>query len=237
METYFRRLKNVCKSEFERELQEKMERQEKCFVITANPEIFMLGKRSAEIDHILRSDNTVMVADGVGLLVAGKKLGIELKERIPGVELCEDLLKYADENGKRIFLFGAAPEVVEMLAEKIEKEYRGIDLCGYENGYVSDKDAVFARMRELKPDLVLVALGMPVQEQLIHRHMKEFDKGVFIGVGGSFDVLSGYKNRAPEIFIKLNLEWLYRITKEPKRLKRFWDNNVKFLFAVKRGKR
>lgn len=237
MEAYFKRLKNVNKREFVEELQQKMERQEKCFVITANPEIFMLAKKSKEIEHILRDKDTVMVADGIGLILAGKKLNMELKERIAGVELSEDLLRYADRTKKRVFLFGAAPEVMNMLVEKIHREYRGIDLCGYENGYVKDRDAVFARIRKQQPDLVLVALGMPAQERLIYKHIKEFDKGIFIGVGGSFDVLSDYKKRAPQIFIKCNLEWLYRIVKEPKRLKRFWDNNVKFLFAVKRNKR
>ena len=87
-----------------------------------------------------------------------------------------------------------------------------------------------------KPDIVLVALGIPLQEKLIYKHLNKFDKGIFVGVGGSFDVISGHKKRAPKIFIKLNLEWLYRILKEPKRLKRFYDSNVKFLFKVKKYK-
>lgn len=235
MKKYFEKLKNVYKSEFVEELEQKIEREEKCFVITANPEIFMLGKKSKEIDRILCDEDTVMVADGIGLIIGGKKMGLELKERIPGVEICEELLKYADKHRKSVFLFGAAPEVADMLAEKIHTEYSGIQLCGYENGYVKEKDAVFSKIQEAKPDLVFVALGMPAQEQLIYKHLNQFEKGIFIGVGGSFDVLSGYKKRAPQIFVKLNLEWLYRITKEPKRLKRFWDNNIKFLFAIKRN--
>ena len=85
-----------------------------------------------------------------------------------------------------------------------------------------------------KPDIILVAWGIPAQEKLIYKHLDKFDKGIFVGVGGSFDVISGHKKRAPKIFIKLNLEWLYRIIKEPKRLKRFYDSNVKFLFKVRR---
>ena len=86
-------------------------------------------------------------------------------------------------------------------------------------------------------DIVLVALGMPIQEKLIYKHLNEFDKGIFVGVGGSFDVLSGTKKRAPEFFIQHNLEWLYRITKEPSRLKRFYNNNIKFLFNVNKEKK
>ena len=79
----------------------------------------------------------------------------------------------------------------------------------------------------------MVALGVPSQEKLIYKHLDEFKKGIFIGVGGSFDVLSGTKKRAPKLFIKTNTEWLYRIICEPKRLKRFWNNNVKFIIKVK----
>ena len=92
------------------------------------------------------------------------------------------------------------------------------------------------KISKLKPDILLVALGIPMQEELIYRHMNEFNKGIIVGVGGTFDVLSGTKKRAPKIFIKLNLEWLYRIIKEPSRLKRFWNNNVKFIFKVRKEK-
>lgn len=89
---------------------------------------------------------------------------------------------------------------------------------------------------ELNPDICLVALGIPEQEILISKYIENAKKGIYIGVGGSLDVLSGTKKRAPEIFIKLNLEWLYRIIKEPKRIKRFWNNNIKFLIEVRKNK-
>ena len=83
----------------------------------------------------------------------------------------------------------------------------------------------------------MVALGIPNQEKLIYKHLKEFKKGIFIGVGGSFDVISGSKKRAPKLFVKFNIEWLYRICKEPSRLKRFWNNNVKFIFKIQKMKK
>ena len=88
-------------------------------------------------------------------------------------------------------------------------------------------------MIKKEPDIVLVALGMPLQEELIYKYFDKFKKGIFIGVGGTFDVLSGSKKRAPKILIKLNLEWFYRIIKEPKRIKKFWNNNVKFMWYIK----
>ena len=77
---------------------------------------------------------------------------------------------------------------------------------------------------------------MPLQEELIYKHLNDFTKGIFVGVGGSFDVMSGVKKRAPKIFQKLNIEWLYRIIVEPKRIKRFYQNNVKFIFRIKKLK-
>ena len=97
-----------------------------------------------------------------------------------------------------------------------------------------DKDSVFDEIANIQPDVVLVALGIPAQEMLIAKHYNRFKKGVFIGVGGSFDVLSGMKKRAPKIFIKLNLEWLYRILKEPNRFGRFYRSNVKFISEIKK---
>ena len=101
---------------------------------------------------------------------------------------------------------------------------------------MQDKDKVFREISKLNPDIILVALGIPIQEKLIYKHLNEFNKGIFVGVGGSFDVISGHKKRAPKIFVKLNLEWLYRIICEPKRIKRFYNNNVKFLLKVRKIK-
>lgn len=132
---------------------------------------------------------------------------------------------------------GAKQEVLQKLVERIKAEYSNIELLGYQDGYIQNKDEAFEQIAELKPDVVLVALGIPAQEQLIYKHYDKFDKGIFVGVGGSFDVLSGTKKRAPKIFIKLNLEWLYRITKEPKRIKRFYVSNVKFISKIQKMKR
>ena len=98
------------------------------------------------------------------------------------------------------------------------------------------QDKVFDKISKSNPDIVLVALGIPLQEKLIYKHLSKFKKGIFVGVGGSFDVISGHKKRAPKLLIKLNLEWLYRIAKEPKRIKRFYNSNVRFIFKVRKLK-
>ena len=100
---------------------------------------------------------------------------------------------------------------------------------------------MFDEIADEQQDIVLVAIGIPQQEILIYKNYERFEKGIFIGVGGSFDVLSGMKKRAPEFFVKCNLEWLYRIVKEPKRMKRFFVSNIKFIIEVlklaKKGKK
>ena len=149
------------------------------------------------------------------------------------MDLAEKLLKLAGQQGKSVYLLGAKEEVVSALAKKLRDQYPQIQVR-YKNGYGKDKDADFREIEALQPDLVLVALGVPAQEKLIARHLGHFQKGVFIGVGGSFDVLSGSKRRAPALFVKTNTEWLYRILREPSRLKRFYRNNVRFLGQVRR---
>ena len=114
----------------------------------------------------------------------------------------------------------------------IKEKYPRIKVLGSTNGYVKNRDEIFKNIIDLNPDICLVALGIPMQEELIAKHIDKAKKGIYIGVGGSFDVLSGTKKRAPKIFIKLNLEWLYRILTEPSRLKRFYENNIKFVIKV-----
>ena len=203
MRTYYDKAYKGKKKDFLNLLKERIDSGRRTFVVTANPEIFMLGRKLPEMNEALSDEETLIVPDGIGVIRGGKQLGYEFEERIPGVEICEELFAY---------------------------------LAGCTDGYVQDKEKVFREIVEMQPDIVLVALGAPKQELLIHRYYRRGEKGVFIGVGGSFDVLSGRKKRAPSFFIRHNLEWLYRIASEPKRLKRFWDSNIKFLFELRKEK-
>ena len=203
------------------------------FVVTANPEILMHAGDSPEIRALLLDEETAVVTDGISVVKAMRLLGLPAKERITGVDLAEQLLKLAGQQGKSVYLLGAKEEVVSALAQKLKAQYPQMEIH-YKNGYGKDKDADFREIEALQPDLVLVALGVPAQEKLIARHLERFSKGVFIGVGGSFDVLSGSKRRAPAVFVKTNTEWLYRILREPSRLGRFYRNNIKFLGQIRR---
>ena len=206
----------------------------KTFIVTANPETYMLSKKDEEMKSIIYNKENLIVPDGISIVKTASYFGIDLKERITGVDLCSYLLKLADENKYSLYLFGSTSDVIEKLVNVIKEKYSNINILGYSNGYEKDKDAIMKKIVKLNPDICLVALGIPYQEKLINKYLDIAKKGIYVGVGGSFDVLSGTKKRAPKIFIKLNLEWLYRLICEPKRLKRFINSNVKFIFEVRK---
>ena len=237
MKKYLKRIYAKSQIDYFKELKNSLAKNDKKFIVTVNPESLVMAQNDKELNDMLLDKKTSLVPDGIAIVKACKVLDIKVTERITGVDIAEKLLKLANEQSKSIYLFGAKEEVIEALVAKIKKEYSNINILGYSDGYVNDRDKVFKKIIKLQPDICLVALGIPHQEKLIYKHLDNFDKGIFVGVGGSFDVLSGAKKRAPKLFIKLNLEWFYRIMTEPKRLKRFWNNNIKFIFKIRREKK
>jgi len=232
----FDKLYNKSTQSFNNILKENLKQNKKMFIVTANPETFMKSETDDELKELLKNKNTILVPDGIGIVKAAKMINYNIEERITGIDIAETLLEYGNELKKDLYLFGAKQEVIDSLLKIIREKYPNINVVGASNGYEIDKDKIFDKISKSNPDIVLVALGIPLQEKLIYKHLDKFKKGVFVGVGGSFDVISGHKKRAPKLFIKLNLEWLYRIIKEPNRLKRFYDSNIKFMFKVKKLK-
>lgn len=237
MKEFFERLYSNSYKNFEKILSTQLEKEQKMFIVTANPETFMIGVNDKEMSRMLLDQEVTIVPDGIGIVKAANMLGYKAKERIPGVEIAWSLLKEGNKQKKSIYLLGASEEVKNKTIEKIKNEYPHLTILGAVNGYGKDKDKDFEQIKKVSPDIILVALGIPAQEKLIYKHLKDFDKGIFVGVGGSLDVISGMKKRAPKIFQKLGLEWLYRLIKEPKRIKRFYNSNVKFIFEVKKLKK
>ncbi len=231
---YLRRVFPGTAEEFCQKAGDAMVSGKRLFVVTANPEILMHAGEDPAIRQLLLAEETAVVPDGISVVKAMNLLGLPAKERITGVDLADKLLRRAGEQGKSVYLLGAKEEVVSALAQKLKAQYPQMEVR-YKNGYGKDKDADFRDIEAFQPDLVLVALGVPAQEKLIARHLGNFSKGVFIGVGGSFDVLSGSKRRAPALFVKTNTEWLYRILREPSRLGRFYGTNIKFLGEARKG--
>lgn len=233
LKEYFEKLYTGSREEFFALADGAMDRERRLFVVTANPEVMMTAQADPALDAALCSPAATIVPDGIGVVKAARGLGLQVPGRVPGVELAWELICHAGQTGRRIYLYGAREEVLQALVARISREAPGAVIVGAKNGYGGQDDAVFEDILAQKPDLVLVALGVPRQELLISRWLDRFEKGVFVGVGGSFDVLSGSKQRAPELFIRLNLEWLYRIAKEPKRFGRFFRSNLRFLGKVR----
>ncbi len=237
MDDLFSKILSVSYTEYKDNLTNYLKSNTKKLVITANSETFVIASNDKEFKKIILDKQTDLIADGISLVKMSKRYNKNITERIPGVEMAEHLINECNTLNKSIYLFGAKEEVIKTLVEKIKEKYPNINILGYKNGYDHDRDEVFEEIAKLKPDLCLVALGIPHQEKIIYKHLNKFDKGVFMGVGGTFDVLSGLKKRAPKIFIKLNLEWFYRVITDPKRIKRFIKQNIFFLKTTLKKKK
>lgn len=236
MRKLFDRLYLDSQKSFYEILDKNLDKNEKMFIVTANPETFNIAEKDSDFKEMMLDPESTIVPDGIGIVKAAKMLDYNVKERIPGVEIAEELLRLGNLKKKSIFILGSKEEVLVKLREVFNSKYPDLEVLGMINGYNKDKAADFQKIIEAKPDIVLVALGIPNQEKLIYKHLKSFEKGIFVGVGGSLDVISGSKKRAPKLFVKLNLEWFYRIMCEPSRFKRFYDNNIKFIFKVRKYK-
>jgi N-acetylglucosaminyldiphosphoundecaprenol N-acetyl-beta-D-mannosaminyltransferase len=201
-------------------LTNRIEKKEKTFLVTANPEIVMHANEDAEYLDIVQQADFV-IADGIGVIIGSKLIGKPLPERIPGFELMQDLLKIGNDKGWSAYFLGAKRDVIEKAVANIMETYPNLKISGYHDGYFNWEDNVIpGAISQTKPDLIFVALGFPRQEKFIATNLPQFEKGLFIGVGGSFDVVAGAVKRAPVIWQKLNLEWLYRLIKQPSRWRR-----------------
>lgn len=235
MINYIKKTYRGNKESFFKVLENNLINNNKMFIVTANPETFMKADSINEFDEALMKPDTTIVPDGIGVVKAANYIGInEIKERITGVDISYKLLELANKHKKTVYLFGASKKVIELTVKSINKEYPNVKILGYSDGYIENKDDVFEEIKNLSPDIVLVALGVPKQELLIYKHYDGFLKGIFVGVGGTFDVISGTTKRAPEIVQKLNIEWLYRIAGDKERIKRFYNSNIKFVFKLRK---
>ena len=211
---------NMKKEEILKILEQRVVENKKTYVVTANAEIVMYAKENVSYFNIITKADYI-VPDGIGVVKGAQILKKEIKERVPGIELMVDLLKIANKFNQKIYFYGAKNEVIEKMIKRIKSDYPNINIVGYSNGYINDSDnKITDEIINLEPDYVFVAKGAPLQDEWINKVIQKTNKGLFMGVGGSFDVLAGEVKRAPEIWQKLNLEWLYRIAGDPKRWKR-----------------
>ena len=193
---------------------------DKCFIVTANPEIVIATRDHPDFKETVQSADHVL-PDGIGIINAAKMMGTPLQERVSGIDTMRAMLAYAEEKGYSVYFLGAKEEANRKAVERAERCFPKLKVAGRHHGYgYLDEDALVESIANTEPDIIFVALGMMKQEQWIRDHMDRFEKGIFMGVGGSFDVLSGEAKRAPDIWIRFQLEWLYRLIKQPKRITR-----------------
>ncbi|MDD4369914.1 MAG: WecB/TagA/CpsF family glycosyltransferase [Anaerostipes sp.] len=177
----------------------------------------------------------IINADGASVILASKFLKKPLPERVAGVDLMQSLVALSEKKGYSIYLLGAKQSVVEKTAEVLKHRHPKLKIVGIHNGYFKENDwsNVSQELKEKNPDFVFVGITSPIKEYLIEYLQGEGHKSVFMGVGGSFDVISGNIPRAPQWMQKANLEWLFRVAQEPKRLfKRYFVGNMIFINAV-----
>ncbi|WP_280516897.1 WecB/TagA/CpsF family glycosyltransferase [Lederbergia sp. NSJ-179] len=201
-------------------LHQKIERNKKAFVVTANPEIVMHANKDPQYMNTLHFANHI-IADGIGIIIGSKIIRQPLPERVAGFDLMVELLNIANQEGLRVFFLGAKEQTLEQMIPKIKREYPKLVIAGYHHGFFKGHEHTIVQMvKEAKADLVFVALGFPKQEEWIQKNIDSFEKGIFMGIGGSFDILAGTAKRAPVFWRKLNIEWLHRLIQQPSRWRR-----------------
>lgn len=183
----------------------------------------------------------IINADGASVVLASKYLKKPLPERVAGIDLMLDLVQLASREHYKVFLLGAKQEIVEKTKAVLLENNPGLEIVGIRNGYFKEENwgEVAEEIRKSGAQLVFVGITSPLKEYIVENFQKEQHLNcVFMGVGGSFDVISGSIPRAPIWMQKCNLEWLFRVMQEPKRLfKRYFVGNWKFIMAVVKEKR
>lgn len=197
--------------------------------------IAMNAEKIMKNDHRLRRivNNNIAYSDGFGAVVALRNKGL-MAIKIPGSEFWLDIVNRF-QTSKKFYLIGSTTEVIESTVSRLKKEYPHVKIVGYQNGFLErgDKEKLFHNLQDTRPDIIFVAQGSPRQEFLMDELMEHYP-ALYMGLGGSFDIYGGDKKRAPIFFLKLELEWLYRLLKEPTRIHRQLALWKFFFFMLKR---
>ena len=177
----------------------------------------------------------IITADGASVVMASRFLKKPLPERIAGIDLMERLVALSEQKGYSVYFLGAKQAVVEKTAQVFHQKYPHLNITGFHNGYFKESEwpLISIQLKEKNPDFVFVGITSPLKEYLIEYLQDDGNPCVFMGVGGSFDVISGHIARAPLWMQKMNLEWLFRMIQEPRRLfKRYFVGNLIFIKSV-----
>lgn len=198
---------------------------------TPNAEIVQLCVEQPEMRGLINSADLI-IPDGSGVILASKILGRPLKKgKVAGVELSERVVAMCAELGLGVFILGGKPGVPQTAADKLREKYPNLIIAGVRDGYFKDDAEVIAEINRSAAAFLIVCLGVPKQEKWIAAHKNELCVKLAGGFGGSVDIFAGTAKRAPKIFVKLGLEWFYRLLREPKRIGRMMKL-PKFVFGT-----
>ena len=212
-----------------KEVREALKEKRNFHVVTINPEMIMNAQKNKPFFEIINNSD-MNIIDSVGVKLALKIKGIN-QNQIRGVDFARLLVKEAAKNNLKIAFLGAKEEVIKKTCENFLKKYPSLNIVYSRNGYFNNDDEIIEEIKQKTPDIVLVGLGSPRQEEFIVKLKKELQGAAMVGVGGSFDVFSGLVKESPKIYQKMGLEWLYRTILQPERFKRIFP--VLPLFLIK----
>lgn len=226
---------NYTLAEFTKQVTDRFAAGKGSFIVTANPEIVMYAREHPDYARLIHVRADLVSADGIGVVKGAQMLGTPLKERVTGYDLMLNLMKWANANKRRVYFIGAKQAVNDAAVARVRADYPDLVIAGTHDGYFDlDDTAVADAVVAAKPDIVLAALGFPKQENFIAAISDRLPGAVMMGVGGSFDVLSGTVKRAPVWMQEAHLEWFYRLLKEPSRFGRMLVL-PRFLIAVRQS--
>lgn len=201
------------------------------YICTVNVAILMMMRSNAELRRFI-DEAPLVVADGQPLVWASRLSRCSLPERVTGIDLIEDLMALSEQEGFGVYLMGATSEIIHKVESNLRMQYPKLRICGVDDGYFSlnnAEDRVKA-IRESQANILLVGMGVPRQEAFLSQHWADLGVNLAIGVGGSFDVIAGLRQRAPLWMQKSGLEWLFRLVQEPGRLwQRYATTNAQFI--------
>jgi N-acetylglucosaminyldiphosphoundecaprenol N-acetyl-beta-D-mannosaminyltransferase len=205
-------------------------------IVTPNSEMLAAAAEDAELARILNSAD-LAVPDGAGVILASKIMGQKLPERVAGFDLITELFAQLENEDCSFYFLGSKPGIVDKAAAELKKRYPNLNIAGYHHGYL-DKELqqnVTAEINEKGIDLLLVGMGVPLQERFLDKNLDGLNVKAAVTVGGSFDVIAGEVERAPLWMQKAGLEWFYRLVQEPSRFGRMLLL-PKFIYLVIKSK-
>lgn len=208
---------------------------ETAYAVTPNAEIVWEAMHDPALRDLI-NEAALVLPDGAGVVLGAKILGTPLKEKVAGIDFAGRLMAAMAQSGHKLYLLGSKPGVAEEAARRCVEKYPGLQICGTADGYFQDEGPVVEAINASGADAVFVCLGAPKQERFMKAHQQELHARFLIGLGGSLDGFAGNVKRAPKWMIRCNLEWLYRLVKEPRRLGRMM-RLPKFILAVRKEAR